>query len=225
MPERKHPRKQRWSPGGFAMAAKQQGFLNSWKEIAQYLGRGVRTVQRWEAELGMPVRRPRGKSRSAVIAVMSELDQWLARTPLHTIENSEPESLLAITLHVLVIEDNVADLNTCVSLLQKMGIAQLDAISNVRAAMLRLEEIDDRRLPRPDLIILDLSFSSDSGFEVLRYRRSRPQLRSIPVIVWTAMQGSEQEFCHVFDVDRVVHKSAGPRELREAILSMRAKAA
>src|SRR5947209_20255625 len=53
--------------------------LNSWKEVATYMGRGVRTVQRWEQELGLPVRRPRGKSRSAVIALKAELDQWLAR--------------------------------------------------------------------------------------------------------------------------------------------------
>lgn len=51
--------------------------LNSWKEIAVYLGRGVRTVQRWEIDLGLPVRRPRGKPRSAVIALKAELDSWL----------------------------------------------------------------------------------------------------------------------------------------------------
>ena len=51
--------------------------LNSWKEVANYLGRGVRTVQRWEQELSLPVRRPRGKSRSAVIAFKTELDLWL----------------------------------------------------------------------------------------------------------------------------------------------------
>ncbi|MGC2694234.1 MAG: hypothetical protein WA738_00430 [Candidatus Angelobacter sp.] len=51
--------------------------LNSWKEVAEYMGRGVRTVQRWERELNLPVRRPRGKSRSAVIAFKSELDRWL----------------------------------------------------------------------------------------------------------------------------------------------------
>ncbi|HYX52219.1 MAG TPA: hypothetical protein VE783_02130 [Candidatus Limnocylindrales bacterium] len=55
--------------------------LNSWKEIACYLNRGVRTVQRWEAELGMPVRRPRNKSRSAVIAFRSDLDRWLRQNP------------------------------------------------------------------------------------------------------------------------------------------------
>src|SRR5262245_14667422 len=51
--------------------------LNSWKEVALYLGRGVRTVQRWEQELGLPVHRPRGRTRSAVIAFRSELDVWL----------------------------------------------------------------------------------------------------------------------------------------------------
>ena len=55
--------------------------LNGWKEIASYLGRGVRTVQRWEADLGLPVRRPRGKDRSAVIALASELDRWLVKAP------------------------------------------------------------------------------------------------------------------------------------------------
>lgn len=51
--------------------------LNSWKEIATYLGRGVRTVQRWERDLDLPVRRPRGKQRSAVIAIKGDLDLWL----------------------------------------------------------------------------------------------------------------------------------------------------
>lgn len=60
--------------------------LNSWKEVAAYLGRGVRTVQRWEQELGLPVRRPRGKDRSAVIALKTDLDRWLHRAPDHETE-------------------------------------------------------------------------------------------------------------------------------------------
>lgn len=55
--------------------------LNSWKEIASYLGRGIRTVQRWES-LGLPIRRPRGRARSAVIAVRSELDAWISSCPV-----------------------------------------------------------------------------------------------------------------------------------------------
>jgi hypothetical protein len=48
----------------------------------------VRTVQRWEHELGLPVHRPRGKQRSAVLAVPEELDKWIQRTPARTLENA-----------------------------------------------------------------------------------------------------------------------------------------
>ena len=51
--------------------------LHSWKEIAGYVGRGIRTVQRWESECGMPIHRPRGKSRSAVLAFSDEIEKWL----------------------------------------------------------------------------------------------------------------------------------------------------
>jgi phage terminase Nu1 subunit (DNA packaging protein) len=51
--------------------------LNSWKEIAEYVGGSVRTVQRWEAERGLPVRRPSGRPRTAVLAIASEIDDWL----------------------------------------------------------------------------------------------------------------------------------------------------
>lgn len=67
-------------------SATQHGqILNSWKEIASHLGRGVRTVQRWE-HLGLPVRRPRGKSRSAVIALADEIDAWLRSAPTSELE-------------------------------------------------------------------------------------------------------------------------------------------
>ncbi|MGE5736085.1 MAG: hypothetical protein ACM34E_13415 [Acidobacteriota bacterium] len=50
--------------------------LNSWKEIASHLERGVRTVQRWESELGLPVRRTGRGKRGAVYALVSELELW-----------------------------------------------------------------------------------------------------------------------------------------------------
>jgi len=56
---------------------KKELILNSWKEISTYLGRGIRTVQRWEASFGMPVHRPAEKERSAVVAFASELNAWL----------------------------------------------------------------------------------------------------------------------------------------------------
>src|SRR5271156_3296778 len=53
--------------------------LNGWKQISQHIDRGVRTAQRWEALLGMPIHRPALKDRSAVVAFSDELEAWLSR--------------------------------------------------------------------------------------------------------------------------------------------------
>ena len=51
--------------------------LNSWKQIAIFLGRGVRTVQRWEEELNLPVHRIGTGKRAPVFALEHELRFWL----------------------------------------------------------------------------------------------------------------------------------------------------
>ena len=56
--------------------------LSGWKEIANYLGKGVRTVQRYELQLALPVRRPAGRSRGAVIAMKDDLDAWVSASPM-----------------------------------------------------------------------------------------------------------------------------------------------
>jgi len=58
-------------------AVRSSNTLQSWKEIAAYLKRGVRTVQRWERSHGLPVRRPRQVEQSPVFAFPEELDQWM----------------------------------------------------------------------------------------------------------------------------------------------------
>lgn len=57
-------------------------FLSGWKEIANYLGKGVRTVQRYEWQMGLPVRRPAGKPRGSVVATKPELDAWVCASPI-----------------------------------------------------------------------------------------------------------------------------------------------
>ena len=56
--------------------------INGWKEIATYLGKGVRSVQRYERELGLPVHRPAGRSKGSVIATKLELDGWVSASPI-----------------------------------------------------------------------------------------------------------------------------------------------
>ena len=50
--------------------------LDSWKEIANYLGRDVTTVQRWEKREGMPVHRHLHDKMGSVYASRTELDAW-----------------------------------------------------------------------------------------------------------------------------------------------------
>jgi Tol biopolymer transport system component len=50
--------------------------IESWKEIAAYLKRDVRTVKRWEKSEGLPVHRYLHQARSSVYAYPSELDAW-----------------------------------------------------------------------------------------------------------------------------------------------------
>ena len=51
--------------------------LDSWGEIASYLGREVRTVQRWEQTEDLPVHRHEHKKKSTVYAYAGELDAWI----------------------------------------------------------------------------------------------------------------------------------------------------
>ncbi len=50
--------------------------LESWKEIATYLRRDIRTVYRWELSEALPVHRHVHKKRGTVYAYRSELDAW-----------------------------------------------------------------------------------------------------------------------------------------------------
>jgi hypothetical protein len=63
-------------------SAERPQFLSGWKDIANYLGKGVRTVQRYERELGLPVRRPAGKTTGSVVATKAELDAWITASPI-----------------------------------------------------------------------------------------------------------------------------------------------
>src|SRR4051794_39904854 len=50
--------------------------LDSWKEIASFLRRDVRTVQRWEKKEALPVRRHQHDKLGSVYAYRKELNEW-----------------------------------------------------------------------------------------------------------------------------------------------------
>jgi TolB-like protein/tetratricopeptide (TPR) repeat protein len=64
--------------------------LESWGEIAAYLRREIRTVQRWEKYQGLPVRRLQIGKLGSVYAYRSELDKWYRERQPHA-ENGEED--------------------------------------------------------------------------------------------------------------------------------------
>jgi hypothetical protein len=58
--------------------------LRSWKEIANYVGASVKTVQRWEQHYNFPIRRLKRCKGAAVFALKADVDSWVRlriRTP------------------------------------------------------------------------------------------------------------------------------------------------
>ncbi len=50
--------------------------LDSWKEIACYLRRSIRCVQRWEKNEGLPILRRQHARGATVYAYREKLDEW-----------------------------------------------------------------------------------------------------------------------------------------------------
>ena len=50
--------------------------LESWKAIAQYLGKDVTTAIRWEREKGLPVHRQTEGKRQVVFSYSTEIEHW-----------------------------------------------------------------------------------------------------------------------------------------------------
>jgi tetratricopeptide (TPR) repeat protein len=74
------------SPG----AQRDEGRLDSWKEIAAYLRRDVTTVQRWERREGLPVHRLVHARQGSVYAFKHELDVWVQSRAARTDRPQRP---------------------------------------------------------------------------------------------------------------------------------------
>ena len=137
--------------------------------------------------------------------------------PKHPVPSSGSGSTDSTDTHILVIEDSTKDLKDCIRVLRDLGVEHIDALTSVPAAILRLEQVlEGNELP-PDLIILDLSFSVESGFEVLRRWKAEPRLKNIPIIVWTAMGDTERKLCEYFGVQKIIPKWEGLPSLEKAL--------
>jgi CheY-like chemotaxis protein len=118
---------------------------------------------------------------------------------------------------VLIVEDDPRCIRTASSVLNKLNVTEVRAISSVGHALVHLRNVVDGQAEMPRLLILDLEFSMESGFEVLRYWKAHPELKNMRVIVWTVMGELQQKMSRLFGVDQVVDKHLGGSELEKAL--------
>jgi phage terminase Nu1 subunit (DNA packaging protein) len=115
--------------------------LNSWKEIATYMNRGVRTVQRWE-EGGLPIRRVGRGERGPVFAFTVDIDKWLRK-----------HDATALADHATAAQSDarklVADSQQLVSTLQRSGadflFLDLDIATTMAHAALKAGSNTEKR--------------------------------------------------------------------------------
>ncbi|TFG63449.1 MAG: response regulator, partial [Gemmatimonadales bacterium] len=106
---------------------------------------------------------------------------------------------------ILVVEDDESVRSVLRRAFEKDGRRVIEA-ENGRVALERL----DKSLP--DLVLLDLMKPEMDGFEFLDALRERPEMRSVPVVVLTAMDLSDADRQRLTGgVERILHKDGlGP---------------
>jgi CheY-like chemotaxis protein len=92
---------------------------------------------------------------------------------------------------ILYVEDEETDVMLLQHVLTKAGIDNpVQTVKDGKAAMDYLAgnpPFEDRQLhPLPRLMLLDLNLPYWSGFEVLEWLRQQPQLRRLPVVIFTS---------------------------------------
>lgn len=83
-------------------------------------------------------------------------------------------------LRVLIIDDNSSDANVLQKLLGRMEIA-FDVIYDTRNLF-----ADLARIPKPNVVFLDLEIPGFDGYEVLKSIRTIPDFDDVPVVAYTA---------------------------------------
>lgn len=118
---------------------------------------------------------------------------------------------------VLIVEDSAKDMQRATTLLKKLGAEDVQATPSVAFAMRYLDEAANGSQEIPGLLLLDLEFSQESGFEVLRYWKATPRLKQMRIVIWTHMGELEMKMSGLFGVSQVVDKKLGIKELEKAL--------
>jgi chemotaxis family two-component system response regulator Rcp1 len=104
-------------------------------------------------------------------------------------------------MEILLIEDNTGDIR-----LVKEGLKLSENHSNMtviedgnQAIAYLLNAGSSLKLPRPDLIILDLNLPGKDGHEILRFLKTDDRFKTIPVVVFSDSE-AVTDIAEVYDM-------------------------
>ena len=118
---------------------------------------------------------------------------------------------------LLVVENEPKDMKNAADSARAAGFTEVEGKTTPYAARVYLEDRLANGPSLPDGILLDLDFGYESGYELLRFWHSNPQLRTIPLIVWSILGEEQKEMCSLFKVKQFVGKWEGADVLQDAL--------
>ena len=139
---------------------KKENILTSWKEIAAYLDRDVRTCVRWEQRYGLPIHRLERDSKAKVFAYKDQIDEWLAERSAGGTSRSGGKGLASFLLRPLPILLALAGLAAAAYFLFFRGPSSaspsVPADFHIRGSELVIVDAQDRQLWTIDTKLADL---------------------------------------------------------------------
>jgi len=102
-------------------------------------------------------------------------------------------------MHILLVEDSVADVELTLEALSEAKIANEVTVVRDGAAALAHLLANASGPGRPDLVILDLNLPKVSGHEVLAAMRDHDDLRRLPVAILTT-SSAEADVVRTYDL-------------------------
>jgi CheY-like chemotaxis protein len=117
--------------------------------------------------------------------------------------------------HILLVEDD-HDLASIV-------IAGFEeAHVRIQHAATRQQAMDQCKLERPDLLILDLTLPDGDGFSLVDWLRQQPELKTLPLVVYSGREVSEGERMklRLGPTQFLTKAKVQPQEVEELVLTM-----
>jgi chemotaxis family two-component system response regulator Rcp1 len=139
------------------------------------------------------------------MSVVLSLDQPASRAPLPVTPAEErvgPDRAASPRRHFVLVEDNPADIRLFERRMRERDPdLHVSVLRDGATALEFLDQVIEGTVPRPDLLILDLSLPVVRGWRVLRYVKRSPLLRFLPVVVLSNSKAPQ-------DVERAYREGA-----------------